>query len=186
MSRLTGFGNHERWEKRSVISRRFHFVRGFDEREELKVMAIRELRLKDDEILKKISKEVKVFDQKLAILLDDMYDTMRKYDGVGLAAPQVGILKRVIVIDAGDGKIELVNPEIIKASGCQNGPEGCLSVPGVYGEVERPNEVTVRAQDRNGRTFKLSGTELLARAICHEVEHLDGKLFLDRVSKFLD
>ena len=149
-------------------------------------MAIREIRKKDDEILRKVCKEVKVFDKKLGILLDDMYDTMQKADGVGLAGPQVGILKRVAVIDIGDGRIELVNPVIISESGSQTGSEGCLSVPGVYGEVERPNEVTVRAQDRNGNFFEKTGTELLARAICHETEHLDGKLFVDKVIRYIE
>lgn len=149
-------------------------------------MAIREIRKKDDEILHKVCKPVKVFDQRLHILLDDMYETMQNKDGVGLAAPQVGILKRACVIDVGEGKIELINPEIIAADGVQNGSEGCLSVPGVFGEVERPNEVTVRAQDRFGEFFEISGTELLARAFCHEIEHLDGKLFLERVTKFLE
>ena len=149
-------------------------------------MAIREIRKKGDEILYKKSKEVKNFDNKLHILLDDMYDTMKQSDGVGLAAPQVGILKRAVVIDIGNGKIELINPEIVEESGEQTGSEGCLSVPGVYGEVTRPNVVTVKAQDRNGKWFKLTGKELLARAICHEAEHLEGKLFLDRVTKFLD
>lgn len=149
-------------------------------------MAIREVRKKDDEILSKVCKEVTVFDKKLAILLDDMYETMQKCNGVGLAAPQVGILKRAVVIDIGEGKIELINPVIVKSSGTQNGTEGCLSVPGVYGEVERPNEVTVKAQDRNGEFFEISGTELLARAFCHELEHLDGKLFLERVTKFVE
>lgn len=149
-------------------------------------MALRELRYKDDEVLYKNCKEVRKFDEKLAILLDDMYETMQKANGVGLAAPQVGILKRVVVIDIGEGRIELINPEIISQKGSQTGSEGCLSVPGVYGEVERPNEVTVRAQDRNGNFFEISGKELLARAFCHEVEHLDGKLFLDRVIRFLE
>ena len=149
-------------------------------------MAIREIRTKGDEILTKKCKEVKIFDKKLGILIDDMYETMKKHDGVGLAAPQVGILKRVVVVDVGEGMIELVNPVIISESGVQNGPEGCLSVPGVFGEVERPNEVTVRAQDRNGKSFEISGSELLARAFCHEIEHLDGKLFMDRVTKFLE
>lgn len=149
-------------------------------------MAIREIRKKGDEILYKKCKEVKNFDNKLHILLDDMYDTMKQSDGVGLAAPQVGILKRAVVIDIGDGRIELINPVIVDESGEQTGSEGCLSVPGVYGEVTRPNVVTVKAQDRNGKWFKLTGKELLARAICHETEHLEGKLFLDRVTKFLD
>lgn len=149
-------------------------------------MAIREIRKKGDEILYKKCKEVKNFDNKLHILLDDMYDTMKQSDGVGLAAPQVGILKRAVVIDIGNGRIELINPVIVDESGEQTGSEGCLSVPGVYGEVTRPNVVTVKAQDRNGKWFKLTGKELLARAICHETEHLEGKLFLDRVTKFLD
>lgn len=149
-------------------------------------MAIREIRTKGDDILYKNCKIVKNFDEKLHILLDDMYDTMQQHNGVGLAAPQVGILKRAVVIDVGEGRIELINPEIIEQSGEQIGSEGCLSVPGVWGEVTRPNVVTVKAQDRNGKWFKLKGEELLARAICHETEHLDGKLFLDRVTKFLD
>ena len=126
------------------------------------------------------------FDEKLHILLDDMYETMQSRDGVGLAAPQVGILKRAVVIDVGDGKIELINPEIVEESGEQTGSEGCLSVPGVFGEVTRPNVVTVKAQDRDGKWFKITGKELLARAFCHEIEHLDGKLFLDRVIRFID
>ncbi len=149
-------------------------------------MATREVRTKGDEILEKPCKEVKVFNERLWILLDDMYDTMLDKDGVGLAAPQVGILKRVVVIDTGDGKIELINPVITHTEGTQNGSEGCLSVPGVFGEVERPMVVTVEAMDRNGNKFSVTGEELLARAICHEVEHLEGKLFLDRVTKFLD
>ena len=149
-------------------------------------MAIREIRKEGDEILYKKCKEVKDFDKRLHILLDDLYDTMQKNEGVGLAAPQVGILKRAVVIDTGEGKIELVNPAIVEESGEQTGSEGCLSVPGVFGEVTRPNKVTVKAQDRDGKWFKLTGEELLARAICHEVEHLDGKLFLERVTKFLE
>lgn len=149
-------------------------------------MAIREIRKKDDEILHKKCKVVKNFDNKLHILLDDMYDTMKKQDGVGLAAPQVGILKRAVVIDIGEGKIELINPEICQTEGTQNGSEGCLSVPGVFGEVERPMHVKAKAQDRNGKWFEIEGSELLARAICHECEHLEGKLFLERVTKFIE
>ncbi len=149
-------------------------------------MAIREIREKGDEILYKKCKAVVKFDEKLHILLDDMYETMQSRDGVGLAAPQVGILKRAVVIDIGDGKIELINPEIVEESGEQTGSEGCLSVPGVFGEVTRPNVVTVKAQDRDGKWFKITGKELLARAFCHEIEHLDGKLFLDRVIRFID
>ena len=149
-------------------------------------MAIREIREKGDEILYKKCKAVVKFDEKLHILLDDMYETMQSRDGVGLAAPQVGILKRAVVIDVGDGKIELINPEIVEESGEQTGSEGCLSVPGVFGEVTRPNVVTVKAQDRDGKWFKITSKELLARAFCHEIEHLDGKLFLDRVIRFID
>ena len=149
-------------------------------------MAIREIREKGDEIFYKKCKAVVKFDEKLHILLDDMYETMQSRDGVGLAAPQVGILKRAVVIDVGDGKIELINPEIVEESGEQTGSEGCLSVPGVFGEVTRPNVVTVKAQDRDGKWFKITGKELLARAFCHEIEHLDGKLFLDRVIRFID
>ena len=149
-------------------------------------MAIREIRTKDDEILYKKCKEVKSFDKKLHILLDDMYDTMKQREGVGLAAPQVGILKRAVVIDVGGVAIDLINPEIIEESGSQTGSVGCLSVPGVWGEVERPNKVTVKAQDRDGKWFTMEGTELLARAICHECEHLEGKLFLDRVIEFIE
>ena len=127
-------------------------------------MAIREIREKGDEILYKKCKAVVKFDEKLHILLDDMYETMQSRDGVGLAAPQVGILKRAVVIDVGDGKIELINPEIVEESGEQTGSEGCLSVPGVFGEVTRPNVVTVKAQDRDGKWFKITGKELLARA----------------------
>ena len=149
-------------------------------------MAIREIRKEGDEILAKKCKEVTAFDKKLHILLDDMYDTMTKSEGVGLAAPQVGILKRAVVINVGDGRIELINPSIVEESGSQTGQEGCLSVPGVFGIVERPNKVTVRAQDRNGRWFKLTGKELLARAMCHEIEHLDGHLFRERVIEYCE
>lgn len=149
-------------------------------------MALREIRKKGDEVLYKTCKEVKEFDKKLAILLDDMYDTMEKSEGVGLAAPQVGILKRCVVIDIGEGRIELVNPKIIKEEGSQTGPEGCLSVPGEWGEVERPQKVTVEAFDRYGKKFTIQGEDLLARAFCHELDHLDGKLFLDKVIRFIE
>lgn len=149
-------------------------------------MAIREIRTRGDEILSKVCKPVVKFDKRLHILLDDMYDTMQKHEGVGLAAPQVGIIRRAVVIDVGDGRIELINPEIIEESGTQNGNEGCLSVPGVYGEVERPMHVKAKAQDRNGNWFEIEGDELLARAICHECEHLEGKLFTERVTKYVE
>ena len=149
-------------------------------------MALREIRKDGDEILSKKCKEVKVFDQKLHILLDDMYETMNKANGVGLAAPQVGILKRVAVIDIGEGKIELINPQIIKTKGSQNGAEGCLSFPGLFGEVERPDYVKVKALDRNGKEFVLEGRELLARAICHECDHLDGVVFTEHVTEYIE
>ena len=149
-------------------------------------MAIRQLRLREDEILRKRCKDVKKFDEKLGILLDDMYDTMTKAEGVGLAAPQVGIIKRVVIIDVGEGRIELINPEIIESSGSQNGREGCLSFPGLYGEVERPSYVKIKAQDRNGEEFELEGRDLLARAICHECDHLAGHVFTEKVTKYVD
>lgn len=149
-------------------------------------MALREIRYREDEVLYKRCKEVVKFDEKLAILLDDMYETMQKANGVGLAAPQVGILKRAVVIDIGEGRIELINPEIIETSGSQNGSEGCLSFPGLFGEVERPNFVKVKAFDRNGREFELEGEELLARAICHECDHLDGVVFTSHVTEYID
>ena len=149
-------------------------------------MATRELRLKDDEVLYKKCKEVKNFDNRLHILLDDMYETMIKYNGVGLAAPQVGILKRVCVIDIGEGKLELINPQIVETEGTQIDQEGCLSVPQVFGEVERPKHVKVKAQDRDGNWFEYECDDLKARAVCHECEHLDGHLFLEKVIKFIE
>lgn len=149
-------------------------------------MAIREIRKEGDDILTKVCKPVVKFDSKLHILLDDMYETMSQQEGVGLAAPQVGILKRAVIIDVGDGVIEMMNPEILETEGSQIGAEGCLSVPGVYGEVERPMYVKAKAQDRNGNWFEIEGEELLARAICHECEHLEGKLFRERVTAYLE
>lgn len=148
-------------------------------------MALRQLRYREDEILTKPCKEVKKFDEKLAILLDDMYETMQKAEGVGLAAPQVGILKRVAVIDIGEERIDLVNPQIIETTGEQEGTEGCLSFPKLYGVVKRPNKVKVRAQDRNGNWFEKEGTELLARAFCHECDHLDGHVFTELVTEYV-
>lgn len=142
-------------------------------------MAIRNIVLKGDEILKKVSRPVEKFDEKLWELLDDMAETMYKNEGVGLAAPQVGLLRRVVVIDAGEGLVELVNPKIVEESGKQKEYEGCLSCPQEYGIVERPKNVTVEAQDRAGKTFRVSGEDLLARAFCHEIDHLDGILFVD-------
>ena len=144
-------------------------------------MAIRNLRFEGDPILRKTSKEVKEITPKIVELVDDMLETMYESNGVGLAAPQVGILKRVVVIDVGEGPIVLINPEIIKTEGSQTGDEGCLSVPGKAGTVTRPNEVTVRFMGEDGEWYELEGTELLARAICHECDHLDGKLYVDLV-----
>ena len=144
-------------------------------------MAIRNIGKEGDSVLRKTSRSVLAFDEKLAQLLDDMKETMYKAEGVGLAAPQVGILKRVCIVDVGDGLIELINPVIIEQDGSQTGGEGCLSSPGEYGDVTRPMNVTVRAQDRNGNTFTVSGSELKARAFCHEIDHLNGILFKDKV-----
>ena len=135
-----------------------------------------------DETLRKTCKPMQKFDLRLWLLLRDMADTMNKAEGVGLAAPQVGILRRVVVIDVGDenGLIELINPEIIAQEGEQEGSEGCLSAPGRRGYVKRPNKVTVRAQDRKGKFFEITGEGLLARAFCHELDHLDGVLYSDK------
>jgi len=149
-------------------------------------LALRKIREIGDEVLRKKSKTVEVFDKRLHTLIDDMFETMKEADGVGLAAPQVGILKRVVVIDVGEGPIELVNPEIVESEGEVTQPEGCLSIPGVMGEVPRPKRVKVRAQDRWGKTFEIEGEDLLARAFCHEIDHLDGILFIDKVTKFID
>lgn len=134
-----------------------------------------------DDVLRKESKPVEKIDERILQLLDDMAETMRHADGVGLAAPQVGILRRVVVIDVGEGLIELINPEIIETSGQQQGAEGCLSIPGVRGEVIRPEKVRVKALNRKGEPIEITGTGLLARALCHEIDHLDGILFIDKV-----
>ena len=144
-------------------------------------MAIRNLRYEGDPILRKTSKEVKDVTPKVKELIDDMLETMYEAGGVGLAAPQVGILKRIVVIDVGDGPLVMINPQIMKTEGSQTGDEGCLSVPGKAGQVTRPNEVTVRFMDEDMEWYELEGTELLARAICHECDHLDGKLYVDFV-----
>ncbi|MBQ1931206.1 MAG: peptide deformylase [Lachnospiraceae bacterium] len=144
-------------------------------------MSIRTIRVEGDEILRKKSKEIKEMTPRLSQLIDDMIDTMYESEGVGLAAPQVGILKRVVVIDVGEGPIVFINPEITAQSGSQTGYEGCLSVPGKSGVVTRPNVVTVKALDREMKEFTLTGTELMARAICHECAHLDGQLYVDLV-----
>ena len=146
-------------------------------------MAIRNIGELGEEKLRKISKPVDKFDLRLRILLKDMADTMYKAEGVGLAAPQVGILRRVVVVDIGDGLIEMVNPEIISFSGEQTGPEGCLSVPGRSAIVTRPNEVTVRYQDRNGDEYEATAEGFLARAFCHEIDHLDGVIYVDKMDR---
>ena len=140
-------------------------------------MAIREILREDDPVLRKVCHKVEKFDRRLWSLLDDMAETMYEANGVGLAAPQVGICRRVVVIDVGNGRIELINPEIIRTCGRIEGPEGCLSSPGEYGIVPRPEKARVRAQNRDGEWFEMSGEGLLARAFCHELDHLDGKLF---------
>lgn len=144
-------------------------------------MAIRKIRTEKEEVLRKVSKQVKQFDEALWQLLDDMADTMYNENGVGLAAPQIGILKRIFVVDVGEGIIECINPEIVTTDGEQFGEEGCLSVPNKFGNVRRPNYAKVRAQDRNGNYFEVEGTELMARALLHEYDHLDGKLYVDLV-----
>lgn len=145
-------------------------------------MATRNIIHDDDERLFKVSRPVEAFDEKLHCLLDDMAETMAKAEGVGLAAVQVGILRRAVVIDCGDGLLELVNPRIVGQSGHQEGAEGCLSFPGEYYIVNRPNSVIVEAQDRNGRPFKVKGEGLKARAFCHEIDHLDGVVFKDKAT----
>ena len=148
-------------------------------------MSVRKIITKGDPVLGKKAHPVTQFDEKLHGLLDDMRDTLAQASGAGLAAPQVGILRRVVVIDVGDGIIELVNPEIIAAEGEQTGLEGCLSVPGKYGVVTRPNVVRVRAQDRDGIFFDDEDEGLTARCFCHEIEHLDGHLYTEHIDRFL-
>ncbi len=149
-------------------------------------MAIREIRKSPDEILYKKSREVTDFDERLYTLLDDMAETMYAANGVGLAAVQVGVLKKVVVIDTGEGLMELINPEIIETAGSQTGTEGCLSFPGKWGEVTRPNYVKVKALDRFGKERILEGKELLARAFCHEIEHLSGHAFIEKAERFIE
>lgn len=144
-------------------------------------MAIRKIVELGDPVLRKKSRCVDKFDKREWMLLKDMAETMYDAEGVGLAAPQVGILKRMVVIDVGEGLIELINPEIISAEGSQVGPEGCLSVPGRRGKVDRPVKVTVTAQDRKGRAIEVTGEGLLARALCHEIDHLDGIVYVDKM-----
>ncbi|PLT34261.1 peptide deformylase [Bacillus sp. V5-8f] len=150
-------------------------------------MAILPIVMFPDKILKQKCAKVTSFDRNLAKLLNNMHETMLEADGVGLAAPQVGVKKQIAVVDIGDdtGIIEMVNPEIMEASGEQTDPEGCLSFPGVYGEVTRPYKVKIRAQDRFGRIYEREAEDFLARAIQHEIDHLNGVLFTSKVSKYL-
>ena len=146
-------------------------------------MAIRNIRIEGDPILRKKSKTVEKIDERVLTLIEDMKETMYKADGVGIAAPQVGILKRLFVIDIGDGPLVFINPEIIETSGKQIDEEGCLSLPGKMEEVMRPNYVRARALNEKGQEFEIEAEELLARAILHEYDHLNGTLFIDRVNK---
>ena len=148
-------------------------------------MGIRKILTDKDPALHKVCKPVESFDRKLHKLLDDMAETMDDAGGVGLAAPQVGILRRVVVVDTGDGVLELVNPELVETSGEQEGAEGCLSVPGKYGLVKRPYIAKVRAQDRDGNWFEAEGEDLLARCFCHELDHLDGIVYTEVMERFL-
>ena len=144
-------------------------------------MALRKIRTEGDPVLSKISRPVAEMTPKLRTLVEDMLDTMYEAMGVGLAAPQVGVLKRIVTIDIGDGPIVLINPEIVGTSGEQTGEEGCLSVPGMSGRVSRPNYVKVKAMDEDMNEVIYEGTELLARAFCHEIDHLDGKMYTELV-----
>ena len=144
-------------------------------------MALRNIRTMGDECLTKVCKEVKEINKRTQLLIEDMIDTMYEANGVGLAAPQVGILKRIVVIDVGEGPIVMINPVILETSGEQTGDEGCLSVPGKAGKVTRPNYVKAKAFDENMEEYIIEGEELLARAICHECDHLDGHLYVEKV-----
>ena len=145
-------------------------------------MALRKMRIMgEDDCLREVCREVKEVTPKIVQLIDDMLDTMYEQNGVGLAAPQVGMLKRIVVIDVGEGPIVMINPVILETSGSQTGSEGCLSVPGKNGTVTRPMYVKAQFQDEEMNTYIIEGEELLARAICHEVDHLDGKLYVDLV-----
>lgn len=148
-------------------------------------MGLRKILTDKDPALHKVCRPVEKFDGRLHKLLDDMKETLIDANGVGLAAPQVGILRRVVLVDTGDEVLELVNPSLLETSGEQVGAEGCLSVPGKYGLVKRPNYAKVRAQDRNGNWFEAEGEELIARCFCHELDHLDGILYTEVMERFL-
>lgn len=148
-------------------------------------MGLRKILTYKDPALHKVCRPVEKFDWRLHKLLNDMTDTLAEANGVGLAAPQVGILRRVVIVDTGEEILELVNPELVETSGEQYGAEGCLSVPGKYGLVKRPNYAKVRAQDRNGEWFEAEGEELIARCFCHELDHLDGIVYTEVMERFL-
>ena len=149
-------------------------------------MALRKIMTEDEAPLNKPCRLVTSFDERLHILIDDMRETLIDSEGVGLAAPQVGVLRRVVVVLDGDEILEMVNPEIILQEGEQDGLEGCLSFPDVWGLVKRPNHVIVRAQDRDGNTYEAEGWDLTARAFCHELDHLEGHVFTEKVYKYLE
>ena len=148
-------------------------------------MGLRKILTDKDPALHKVCRPVEKFDGRLHKLLDDMKETLAKANGVGLGAPQVGILRRVVLVDTGDEVLELINPSLLETSGEQVGAEGCLSLPGKYGLVKRPNYAKVRAQDRNGNWFEAEGEELIARCFCHELDHLDGILYTEVMERFL-
>ena len=148
-------------------------------------MGLRKILTDKDPALHKVCKPVEQFDRKLHKLLDDMAETLAEANGVGLAAPQVGILRRVVIVDTGEEVLELVNPELVETDGEQVGPEGCLSVPGKYGLVKRPYYAKVRAQDRNGNWYEAEGEELIGRCFCHELDHLDGIVYTEVMERFL-
>lgn len=149
-------------------------------------MALRALRMEDDEILRKKSKPVKDITPNILVLLEDLDETMKKHDGKGIAAPQVGVLRRVAIVDDDDGIIELINPEIIEYVGSQVNMEGCLSIPGKAGTVDRPEYVKVRTLTREGKEIEVEGRDVLATALCHEIDHLDGVLYTDKVIEYVD
>ena len=149
-------------------------------------MAKRNIRHLGDDVLRKKSRTVETIDERIVQLLDDMAETMYDSEGVGLAAPQVGILKRIAVIDIGDGLIELINPEIVSFEGSEKDIEGCLSVPGRHGYVLRPEKVKVTALDRNGEKIEIEATGMLKKALCHESDHLDGIVFVDKVTQYVE
>ena len=148
-------------------------------------MGIRKILTDQDPALHKVCRPVEKFDSRLHKLLDDMQETLEEANGVGLAAPQIGILRRVVIVDTGEEILELVNPTLVETSGEQEGAEGCLSVPGKYGIVKRPYYATVRAQDRFGEWFEVQGEELIARCFCHELDHLDGIVYTQVMERFL-